>query len=350
MSEISRRDLLLTLPAVALAPRAFAQGKPQIPVKALNHFTLAVADVKRSLDFYQGLFGMPIQARQGQTIVLRIGNGPQFVALSAAGSNPASINHFCMTVEDFNVDRLIGILSQHGITKADAAGGGSSGGPMKVRVRMRGPESGGAKEGTPELYLGDPDGIVVQLQDTTYCGGAGVLGNVCSGNPVAAPTKGLVAVKDISHFTMSASDANRSNQFYQDLFGLPIRSRQGPSLGLGVGPGVEFLMFAGGAGGGRGGATAAPRPANINHVCMSLENFNTDAILKTLASFGISPRGDTPGPAGSMKSYVTMRMPNRGGAPDGTPELYFTDPDGLLIQLQDVSYCGGGGYLGNQCA
>jgi hypothetical protein len=44
-----------------------------------------------------------------------------------------------------------------------------------------------------------------------------------------------------------------------------------------------------------------------------------------------------------------MRMPNRGGAPEGTPELYFSDPDGLSIQLQDVSYCGGGGYLGEVC-
>ena len=44
-----------------------------------------------------------------------------------------------------------------------------------------------------------------------------------------------------------------------------------------------------------------------------------------------------------------MRMPNRGGAPEGTPELYFSDPDGLSIQLQDVAYCGGGGYLGGVC-
>jgi hypothetical protein len=47
--------------------------------------------------------------------------------------------------------------------------------------------------------------------------------------------------------------------------------------------------------------------------------------------------------------YVTRRMPDRGGAPGGTPELYFTDPDGILLQLQDVSYCGGGGYLGDEC-
>jgi hypothetical protein len=47
--------------------------------------------------------------------------------------------------------------------------------------------------------------------------------------------------------------------------------------------------------------------------------------------------------------YVSLRQPARGGAEGGTPELYFTDPDGILLQLQDMSYCGGGGYLGNEC-
>jgi hypothetical protein len=31
---------------------------------------------------------MPIQARQGATTLLRIGAGPQFIALGAAGSDP----------------------------------------------------------------------------------------------------------------------------------------------------------------------------------------------------------------------------------------------------------------------
>src|SRR5438876_513156 len=104
MTNISRRQLLLSLPAVAMAPRIFMQaGKPAIAVKTLNHFALAVSDVKRSLDFYQGLFGMPIQARQGSTVILRIGNGPQFMALGPAGSNPPAISsHICLTVEKFN--------------------------------------------------------------------------------------------------------------------------------------------------------------------------------------------------------------------------------------------------------
>jgi hypothetical protein len=108
-------------------------------------------------------------------------------------------------------------------------------------------------------------------------------------------------------------------------------------------------MFTGG-GQGRGGASAAPRPANINHFCMNMEGFNPDRILKTLDSYGIKPRENQTGPAGPMRSYVTMRMENRGGAKEGTPELYFTDPDGILVQLQDVSYCGGAGFLGNLCS
>src|SRR6187431_1708684 len=96
MSEISRRKLLLSIPALApafaLAPRIFAQaGKPTVQVKTINHFALSVSDVKKSVDFYQGLFGMPIQQRQGSTVILRIGSGPHFMALTPAGASAPSI-------------------------------------------------------------------------------------------------------------------------------------------------------------------------------------------------------------------------------------------------------------------
>ena len=207
--RISRRRLLLSLPALIMAPRALAQSSnPRIRVTGINHVTLSVSDVRRSVDFYQGLFGMPVISRQGTTVTnLQIGTGPQFLGLSAAGARPLSINHLCLGVEDFNVDRITGILGQHGLTKSDAAG------PMKVRVRMRGPDAGGAKEGTPELSFGDPDGIVIQLQDPRYCGGGGALGNVCT-QPEASPKKGLLAVRGWSHCTNSVSDSARSNKFY----------------------------------------------------------------------------------------------------------------------------------------
>jgi len=347
MAALTRRQVLLSFPALAATRPFVAQafrpagatqaGTPPIRVRTLSHFGLAVSDTKRSVDFYQGLFGMPIQARAGGNIILRVGAGPQFVSIAPAGNAPPSINHFCLGVESFNLDRVLSTLAAHGVTKGDDVG------PMKATVTAR-------DGGTPDLLFGDPDGIACQLQDASYCGGTGPLGNRC---PTVEPSakKGLIVLRDLSHLTIFSTDAQRSNKFYQDLFGLSIRSYQGPTAPtLAVGPTVQFLMFTGGGGAARGGAPAAPsRPASINHGCFSLDAFKPDDILKSLESYGIKPREGTTGPVGPLRHYISMRMENRGGAPEGTPELYFTDPDGLLIQLQDATYCGGGGFLGNTC-
>ena len=354
MSVLSRRQLLLSLPALAMVPRSLRTpwagaavpqaGTPPIRVRTLSHFGLAVSDPKRSVDFYQGLFGMPIQARSGTTTMLRVGAGPQFISIAPAGSAAPAINHYCLGVDGFNLDRIMATLAAHGVAKSDAAG------PMKAAVTLRRPAAGGAKEGTPDLLFGDPDGILCQLQDASFCGGAGLLGNVCPAAE-AAPKKGLLALRDLSHLTIFATDPQRSNTFYQDLFGFTIRSYQGPTAPtLAVGPGVQFLMFAGGGGAARGGAAAPPpRPASINHGCFSMDGFKPDEVLKSLESFGLKPREGATGPVGPLRHYVSLRMENRGGAPGGTPELYFTDPDGLLMQLQDTTYCGGGGFLGDAC-
>ena len=350
MKGMTRRQLLQSLPALALARRAYGQAAAPIRVRGINHVTLSVSDVKRSVDFYQGLFGMPVISRQGMTANLQIGAGPQFLGVSSAGSNAPNINHLCLGVDDFNVDRITAILSQRGLAKTDVAGnaggGGLGGGAMRMRVRMRGPEAGGGKDGTPELYFSDPDGVVIQLQDPRYCGGGGALGNICP--PLeASPKKGLLALRGWSHCTIFGSDGARANGFYQDLFGLRVQAYQGPTAPvLGVG-GVQFLMFAGG--GGRGRANAAPAAGSINHLCMNMDGFNPDAVIKTLESYGIKPRGAAQGPAGPLVHYISLRMENRGGAKEGTPELYFTDPDGLLIQIQDSKYCGGAGVLGDVC-
>ena len=39
---------------------------------------------------------------------------------------------------------------------------------------------------------------------------------------------------------------------------------------------------------------------------------------------------------------------NRGMDPP-PEDLTCRDPDGMLVQIQDVSYCGGSGVLGNRC-
>jgi len=183
--------------------------------------------------------------------------------------------------------------------------------------------------------LGDPDGLVIQLQDPRYCGGSGPFGDVCT-DAEPAPEPGSLTALGLSHFTINVTDPPRTNAFYQQAFGFGIQAYQAATPALGVGPGDHFLMFIGAGGGG----------ARINHVCLTVQDFDVDRVQGVLEAHGVTPRNGGPGP---LEHWISLRMPNRGGAPEGTPELYFSDPDGLSIQLQDPTYCGGGGYLGDVC-
>jgi hypothetical protein len=80
---------------------------------------------------------------------------------------------------------------------------------------------------------------------------------------------------------------------------------------------------------------------------MSMNDFDPAVVTKLLVGYGLTAQqGQSRAP---LVTYISLRMPDRGGAEGGTPELYFNDPDGLSIQLQDVTYCGGGGFLGELC-
>ena len=334
--SITRRAMLLALPGIAFAPRLLAQHQvAPLTTVGLQQITLAVSDIERSLAFYQELFGVSVQARHERSVLLRLGTGPHFLALTEAGSATPRIDHFGMGVDGFDVDQVLEILEGHGITEGGSSGG-LSGGSLKVRVVTRG--------STPEIYLGDPNGLVIQLQDPKYCGGSGPLGDNC----VAledAPDSGSLELIGLSHLTINVSDPESTNAFYQETFGMDVQAFQAASPLMGVGQGSDFLMFISLGRVGRGRTL----PGRIHHACFTVEDFDVVRIQNALEEHGIRPRGTGPDGSGPLRHWVSMRMPNRGGAPEGTPELYFSDPDGLSIQLQDVRYCGGGGYLGESC-
>jgi catechol 2,3-dioxygenase-like lactoylglutathione lyase family enzyme len=332
-APIDRRAFLVSVPALLMAPRAFAQAKPTLKIRGFNHVTLVVSDLKQSIDFYQGLFGLA-RERTNRTAdaSLRIASGHGLDLTTNRPDRTPRIDHYCYGVESFSVDGVLKTLAAHGITRSDEAGA------MKVVVNT--------VDGAQRIMAGDPDGIVFQLQDPSYCAGSGPLGNQC-GAPEPSAKKGLIALKGYSHVTVFSPDPVRSTTFYRELFGSGIRSFQGPTAPtVAIGSGVEFAMYTGG-GGGRAGVP--PRPASINHFSFSMDGFDAEKITKTLESYGIKPREGQTGPVGPMRHYISMRMENRGGAKEGTPELYFTDPDGILVQIQDTSYCGGAGVLGNVC-
>jgi catechol 2,3-dioxygenase-like lactoylglutathione lyase family enzyme len=333
MGSVTRRELLLAVPGLAVASRLFAQiGPPPIRVRGISSVTLAVSDVARSVAFYQELFGLPVQARHGSKVLLRLGNGPYFLGLMPADGAGPRIDHWGLAVEDFEVGRVVDMLAAHGVSRA-IGGQGLSGGPMRARISTRGD--------TPELYMGDADGLVAQLQHPAYCGGAGPIGDGCTVEP--APRGAPLSLSGLSHLTINVPDPEATNAFYRRVFGLDIQAYQAASPLLGVGPGPDFLMFI--AAGGRGAGAGVAR---VNHVSLALPGFTVERVQRALEAHGIRPRPEASA-TGPLLHWVSMRMPNRGGAPEGTPELYFSDPDGLSVQVQDPTYCGGGGYLGEVC-
>lgn len=328
---LRRRGFLGGLGALAVGQSGFAKtvAPPPISLVAINHTKIRVSDPVRSLAWYQSLFGLPIVSRQGATVILRIGEGPQFLAIDGEPSDKPGIVHMGLGVDGFDADQVLQGLQAHKDLAATA------------RVETRGPDLGGDPSGTRELFLEDPDGISIQLQDRSYCGGGGTLGNLCLAEPEAAPKQGILSLMDYNHFTTFVRDRVQTLAFYRQLFPLPIDTWQGAMPLLRVGPNNQFLAFVG------VGGRRSFRPF-IHHVCFTVNEFDPAVILDSLAEVGIKKRNSTKGPAKPLQSYVTMRMPNRGGAAQGTPELYFTDPDGIRLQIQDVRYNGGGGYLGNQ--
>jgi catechol 2,3-dioxygenase-like lactoylglutathione lyase family enzyme len=316
-----------------MAPWACAQAAA-IKLLKLNHFEIRVSDVAASVRFYQDLFGMPVQARNSEQTCLRVGDGPQFMAIRELqpGETPA-ITQFGYSVEDYDIERVLMSLRDNGFERIDAPSVTAPGIEltMKTWVRSRG--------NTQELYFADARGLIVQLSHPEYCGGSGALGNVCAPPEPASP--GPMRLDDLNHFTVFVNDGAEANRFYQDAYGLSVQAFQGPQAPVtGIGDGYQFVMYAG------------PRrdeltPANIHHGCFNMYDFDVERILNELTNYGLSARGDAA--VGPLMHYVSLRMPERGGAEGGTPEVYFTDPDGILLQLQDVSYCGGGGYLGNEC-
>ena len=321
---MTRRSALLALSATMVSPSLMGQqARPVIATRRLNNVMIAVSDVNRSAAFYERLFGPPV--RQGDAVIFRVGNGPHFFALMAArnGAKPGYLS-YGMTVADFDAERTMRTLSDLGIRGA--------------QITRRGD--------TPELFVPDADGIKIQLQHTAYGYGSGPRGDILPQAPIAASSP-VFALKTVNHVTLTIANGAREKEFYDTVFGLPIRAFQGTGVTLAIGEGTDGIVF--------NPTTNNPNAIpGINHACFTIENFDPNRVMGILIANGFEPiETGIPALIKPLTCRVRLRQrANNGGGPTsplGTAELYFTDPDNIPIQIQDVSYCGGSGWLGQIC-
>jgi catechol 2,3-dioxygenase-like lactoylglutathione lyase family enzyme len=321
---VTRRSALLALSATMVSPGLMAQQtKPVFQTRRLNNVIFTVSNLERSAAFYEKLFGPPV--RQDDTAVFRVGEGPHFFALRAVrgGAKPDYLS-YGMTVADFDAERTMRTLSDLGV-------GGA-------QITRRGD--------TPELFVPDPNGIKVQLQHTTYGYGAGARGDTLPPAPKAV-ARSAFQLESINHVTLTIANGAREKEFYQTVFGLPIRAMQGDGVTLAIGEGTDGIVF-------NPTANNPSAISGINHACFTIENFDAERVMAILTGIGLEPiENGIPALIKPLTCRVRWRQrANNGGGPTsplGTPEVYFTDPDNIRIQIQDVSYCGGSGRLGQIC-
>ena len=122
--------------AAGLTPKDPVAGSLFTAVE-FNHMALSVSDVGRSREFYQTLLGLPVTSQSpGSTF---LGMGKNFLALFQA--SPAGLNHYCYSIRDYEVGRVVQTLDGKGL-----------------RPRREG----------NRVYFPDPDGLTVQLAEVGH--------------------------------------------------------------------------------------------------------------------------------------------------------------------------------------
>ena len=128
-------------------------------VQRLDHVVLRVADLARSVAFYEQVLGCHIVRRRDDLGLIHLRAGASMIDLvavdgklgqrggAAAGATARNLDHFCLRIEPFDEAALLVHLAQHNVV------------PLGPAEKNFGAEGDGLS-----LYIRDPDGNVVELK------------------------------------------------------------------------------------------------------------------------------------------------------------------------------------------
>ena len=115
--KMSRRDLVQGL--ALLAASSTTASAAGFQASSVNHISVFVSNLQRSTDFYQRVFGCPVNKRDGNNQLIF---GKNFLVLRP-GNPAAKVDHFAIGVDNFNKDSVTADLKARGATPIDQQGG-----------------------------------------------------------------------------------------------------------------------------------------------------------------------------------------------------------------------------------
>ena len=122
--RLSRRELMMGLSALtsaAVAPAAAQPAPPALKPAGIDHVSILVADLQRSADFYNRVFGLVPNGRDDANKILRLGPKPSpgergKVIVSIRQQPPAGmVDHWAFRIDGFDAKTATPILQAQGL-------------------------------------------------------------------------------------------------------------------------------------------------------------------------------------------------------------------------------------------
>jgi len=117
----TRRELirgLAMLTAASGTASAAAFQEPGFKATTIDHISIQVSDLPRSIAFYQNVFGLSVVSEDKPNEIVRLGTaGTTRTRVSLHHKSPSAlVDHYAIGVEPFDKDAMTRHLKQHGLT------------------------------------------------------------------------------------------------------------------------------------------------------------------------------------------------------------------------------------------
>jgi catechol 2,3-dioxygenase-like lactoylglutathione lyase family enzyme len=112
--RLSRRELVQAL-AMIVAGSATGQAAP-LKSSTINHTSVLVTDMPRSIDFYGRVFGLSVVNEDKPNRISRLGVGRKVLVSLRVDKPAGTIDHFAIGVEGFNKEAVTRELQAMGLT------------------------------------------------------------------------------------------------------------------------------------------------------------------------------------------------------------------------------------------
>jgi catechol 2,3-dioxygenase-like lactoylglutathione lyase family enzyme len=111
---LTRRELIQALAIIAAG--GMSASAASLKSGSINHVSVLVTDMARSIDFYNRVFGLSVVNEDKPNKISRLGIGNKVLVSLRVEPPPGLVDHFAIGVESFNKDAVTAFLKDMGLT------------------------------------------------------------------------------------------------------------------------------------------------------------------------------------------------------------------------------------------